>query len=124
MKNVLVIAYYFPPLGLSGVQRTLKFVKYLNQFGWQPTVLTVGNIAYFAKDESLLKELNGLDVEVVRTESFDPNTMLKKGKVVKLPKERTQKIYRILTDTFFIPDNKIGWKRPPPKAAPQLMEKK
>ncbi|MBE0585718.1 MAG: glycosyl transferase family 1, partial [Desulfofustis sp.] len=55
MKKVLVIAYYFPPLGGSGVQRVLKFVKYLPQFGWQPTVLTIGPTAYYAHDESLLK---------------------------------------------------------------------
>ncbi|MCS4471994.1 hypothetical protein JQ032_01445 [Clostridium botulinum] len=42
MKKVLIIAYYFPPLGWSGVQRTLKFVKYLKDFGWQPIVVTVG----------------------------------------------------------------------------------
>src|SRR5437868_10025430 len=55
--NLLVIAYYFPPLGLSGVQRTLKFVKYLTEFGWRPIVLTVGDTAYYAKDDSLLDEI-------------------------------------------------------------------
>ncbi|MBW7887596.1 MAG: glycosyltransferase family 4 protein [Bacteroidetes bacterium] len=124
MNQVLVIAYYFPPLGLSGVQRTLKFVKYLKQFGWQPTVLTVGNIAYFAKDDSLLKELDGLEIDVIRTDSLDPNTVFKKENVVKLPKERTQKFYRLLTDLFFIPDNKIGWKRHALKAADELFQKK
>lgn len=124
MKHVLVIAYYFPPLGLSGVQRTLKFVKYLKQFGWQPTVLTVGNIAYFAKDESLLKELDGLEIEIIRTESLDPNTVLKKENIVKLPRERTQKFFRLVTDMFFIPDNKIGWKSHAVKAVDELFEKK
>ena len=42
MFKVLVVAYYFPPMGLSGVQRTAKFVKYLPKYGWKPTVLTVG----------------------------------------------------------------------------------
>ena len=39
-KKALIIAYYFPPAGGSAVQRILKFVKYLPQYGWQPVVLT------------------------------------------------------------------------------------
>jgi hypothetical protein len=51
MENkVLVIAYYFPPMGMSGVQRTLKFVKYLPKYDWEPTVLTVTPTAYYALD--------------------------------------------------------------------------
>ena len=57
MFKVLVIAYYYPPLGLSGVHRTLKFVKYMKNYNWEPVVLTTGNIAYFAHDYSLL--ING-----------------------------------------------------------------
>ncbi|HCA81767.1 MAG TPA: glycosyl transferase, partial [Bacteroidetes bacterium] len=41
MKKVLIVSYYFPPSGGPGVQRVLKFVKYLPEFGWQPHVLTV-----------------------------------------------------------------------------------
>ncbi len=57
MFKVLVIAYYYPPLGLSGVQRTVKFTKYLKDYNWEPTVITTGNVAYFAHDESLQKEI-------------------------------------------------------------------
>ena len=53
-RRVLVVAYYFPPMGLSGVQRVAKFVKYLPRYGWQPEVLTVEPGAYFAYDESLM----------------------------------------------------------------------
>ncbi|MCD6404755.1 MAG: glycosyltransferase family 4 protein [Planctomycetes bacterium] len=57
-KRVLFVAYYFPPRGGAGVQRSLKFVKYLRCFGWEPTVLTTeysrGSGAY---DESLLREV-------------------------------------------------------------------
>src|ERR1019366_1061289 len=70
--NVLVIAYYFPPMGLSGVQRTMKFVKYLPEFGWRPIVLTAGEMPYYAHDDSLLEELNPLVdtgyARIVRTE--------------------------------------------------------
>ncbi|MEW5799135.1 MAG: glycosyltransferase family 4 protein [Bacteroidota bacterium] len=124
MKKVLVIAYYFPPLGGSGVQRVLKFVKYLPQFGWQPTVLTIGPTAYYAKDESLLKEIESLNIKVIRTNSLDPNAVVhKKHDVVKMPKEGMRKILSFLSDLFFIPDNKIGWKRKAFKAASELLKK-
>lgn len=124
MKKVLVIAYYFPPLGLSGVQRTLKFVKYLPKFGWKVTVLTVGNIAYYAKDESLLNELDNENVTIIRTDSFDANkVMRKKNDIIKMPRESTRKILSMLSDTFFIPDNKIGWKRHALAVASELLKK-
>ncbi len=49
MKKVLMIAYYFPPLGGAGVQRTIRFIKYLSKFGWVPTVITVKNNKYYPK---------------------------------------------------------------------------
>ena len=55
-RKVLLIAYYFPPMGLSGVQRTVKFAKFLPQYGWKPTVLTVEPTGYYAFDDTLLKE--------------------------------------------------------------------
>ena len=57
MKKVLMIAYFFPTLGGSGVQRTLKFVKYLPNYGLQPIVSTVKSGHNFAYDQSLLKEI-------------------------------------------------------------------
>jgi len=123
-RNVLVIAYYFPPMGLSGVQRTLKFVKYLPQFGWQPTILTVTPTGYYAQDYTLLDELHPQHIEIVRTGSLDPNRLFRKKGVVKMPSERWRKALTFLSDTFFIPDNKIGWKRRAVKAAEKLFEQK
>ncbi len=123
MRKVLVVAYYFPPMGLSGVQRTLKFVKYLPSFEWMPTVLTVSSRGYFAKDETLLKEVEPLGIEVMRTRSFDMNYFFRKQEVVKMPSEWVRKILSRISDAVFIPDNKIGWKRPALKAASLLMEK-
>ena len=91
-RRVLVIAYYFPPMGLSGVQRSLKFVKYLPQFGWQPTVLTVEPWGYLARDESLLADLEGKSVEIVRIPAAGPGRFFKKKEVVELPPERLRKI--------------------------------
>ena len=123
-RNVLVIAYYFPPMGLSGVQRTLKFVKYLPQFGWQPTVLTVTPTGYFAQDYTLLEEIRALHIDIERVGSLDPNRLFRKKGVVKMPSERWRKILTYLSDMFFIPDNKIGWKRKALNAAEALFEKK
>ncbi len=64
-NKVLMIAYAFPPIGGSGIQRTLKFVKNLRSFGWEPVVLTVGKTAWTMKDESLLEEVPE-EVEIVR----------------------------------------------------------
>ena len=74
MKKVLLISYYFPPLGMGGTQRPAKFAKYLHEFGWHPTVLTVKPVAYFAQDETLLDEL--AHVRILRTESWDPQRLL------------------------------------------------
>ncbi len=97
-------------MGLSGVQRTVKFVKYLRQFGWEPTVLTVEPVAYYAQDETLLTELEARNIRIVRTTGAGPGKYLAKKEVVKLPTERTRKWLSRISDTFFIPDNKIGWK--------------
>lgn len=110
-RRVLVIAYYFPPMGLSGVQRTLKFVKYLPQFNWQPTVLTVEPRGYYASDESLLADLEGRDVRIERTGAAGPGRFVSKKAEVKFPKEWMRKMLSRISDTFFIPDNKIGWRR-------------
>ncbi len=108
-RNVLVFAYYFPPMGLSGVQRVTKFVKYLPDFGWRPHVITSGPTAYYAHDPSLLDELEGRDIVIHRTSGADPNSMLKGKGTVKMPREWMRRIMRAVSDTFFIPDNKKSW---------------
>jgi glycosyltransferase involved in cell wall biosynthesis len=126
MRKVLVVAYYFPPMGLSGVQRTLKFVKYLPLYGWQPTVLTVTPGSYFAYDSSLLKEIESSQIAILRTDSIDPTRFFKRGsgsaaKVVKMPKEWIRKTLNVGSQFFFIPDNKIGWKWKACREASELL---
>lgn len=70
MKKVLMIAYFFPPLGGSGVQRTLKFVKYLPNYGIQPLVSTVKSGHNFAYDESLFNEIPET-VQIHRSSSLE-----------------------------------------------------
>lgn len=57
MKKVLMVTYSFPPKGDAGVQRSLKFVKYLRNFGWEPLVLTREIKNMGTMDESLLKDV-------------------------------------------------------------------
>ena len=56
-RTVMMVAYFFPPLGGVGVQRTLKFATYLGRFGWRPIVLTPRTPAYSVRDESLAAEM-------------------------------------------------------------------
>lgn len=108
----MIITYYFPPLGMGGVQRTTKFVKYLPTFGWKPYVLTVREVEYMAKDPSLLDEVP--QTQITRTGSFDPLRTLfvlksvferggKHGTLARPPKK-----LGLLSGLFF-PDNKVGW---------------
>lgn len=71
MKRILMIAYHFPPLaGSSGIQRTLRFARYLPEFGWEPLVLTAHPRAYERTGADLLAELPKETV-VVRAPAFD-----------------------------------------------------
>ena len=68
-KKVLICAYIFPPLGGAGVQRSVKFVKYLRNFGYEPVVLTVGkNDGKIGYDYSLLDEIDD-DIEIIRVDT-------------------------------------------------------
>ena len=132
MKKVLIISYYFPPSGGPGVQRVLKFVKYLPQFGWEPIVLTVEGGDFPARDESLLKEIPP-STKVYRTKIFEPYRLYRKltGKPAAAPvdveniplgdKKRslTESIAGFVRETFFIPDARIGWY---PYAVPNALE--
>lgn len=124
MYKVLVLAYYYPPLGLSGVQRTLKFTKYMSCFNWEPTVITTGDIAYYAHDDSLLKEVEEANIRVIRINAKDVNALLKgKYKNNGMPKEFTRKLLSNISKTFFIPDNKLSWAKKVYITAKELLEK-
>jgi glycosyltransferase involved in cell wall biosynthesis len=70
VRKALIIAYRFPPQGGGGVQRTIKFVKYLHRFGWWPMVHTAENPYWSLWDESLLPEIPA-GVRVYRTRTFE-----------------------------------------------------
>lgn len=110
-RRLLVIAYYFPPMGLSGVQRISKLVKYLPEHGWDITVLTVGDVGYFAHDYSLLEEVQNAGVRIERTRTLDPLRLFSRKGTIKMPRDGSRRLLSGITHTFLQPDNKIGWKR-------------
>jgi len=70
-RRVLYIAYTYPPTGGAGVQRTTKFVKYLPQFGWLPSVLTVANPSVPLQDASLESDIPA-DTVIRRARTWEP----------------------------------------------------
>jgi len=124
-KKVLIVTYYWPPSGGSGVQRWLKFIKYLPQEGWQPFVFTPENPSFAVRDESLSKDVP-LEAEVIRFPIWEPyEAFLKLSKVagdkktVKPTdlvsvknKSLFQKISTWIRGNFFIPDPRVFWVRP------------
>jgi glycosyltransferase involved in cell wall biosynthesis len=97
-RQVLFVAYYFPPLGGAGVQRPLKFAKYLPELGWQPTVLTGGTGARYIHDPSLVADIPaGLQVE--RAYVFEPWR----------PLLRSHRFTLLLNHWLTLPDRQIGW---------------
>ena len=76
-KKVLIITYYWPPSGGAGVQRWLKFIKYLPDHGWKPVVYTAENGEYPVLDEQLSKEIPN-NIEVLKTPIWEPYGWYKK----------------------------------------------
>lgn len=77
-RPVLIISYFFPPVGGAGVQRVTKFVKYLAEFGWQPVVLTVENPSVPLFDDSLLNDIPA-DVVVHKSRTLEPSYSAKQS---------------------------------------------
>ena len=76
-KKVLIITYYWPPSGGSGVQRWLKFAKYLPDSGWEPVIFTPENPDFDLIDETLLDEVSP-HLEVIKFPIWEPYQLLNK----------------------------------------------
>ncbi len=110
-------------MGGSGVQRPLKFIKYLSHFDWHPVVLAPEPGAYHTFDQSLLEELERADATVVRIDADTPfHRWSRTMKFVdKLP-HSVQRWLRRLSYGLMLPDNKKGWIKPAVRKAEQLIE--
>ncbi|MFO7675817.1 MAG: glycosyltransferase [bacterium] len=111
MRRLLVVAYYTPPLGLSGVMRVTKLCKFLPEFGWRPLILTVKPAAYYHYDPQLLEDLAGS--QIYRTESTDPARLLNRLRPVRarLRPSAARHLGRgpRLLNYLLFPDAKVGW---------------
>lgn len=131
--NLLYISYYWPPSGGPGVQRGLKFCKYLPQFNVQPGVLTVDEkqASYALLDPTFEKEIpEGL--EVCRTATSEPFEYYKKlsGKKEipysgfanqKTKDSFVDKVFKFVRGNLFIPDARVGWNKHALKKAEELI---
>ena len=124
MKKVLIISYYWPPSSGPGVQRILKFCKYLQDYNWVPIVLTVKNGTYPSIDESLMNDIPK-NVKVFSTKTSEPFALFNffKGKSNKQnsgmvgmmgtqgKKSFFTKMALYIRSNFFIPDARKGWRK-------------
>lgn len=121
-KKILIITYYWPPAGGPGVQRWLKFAKYLPEFGWKPVIYTPENPSYPLLDESLIKDVPK-DIEIVKTKIWEPyqlaeklNKSNKKFKAGQFDVGKNQswksKLSIWVRGNFFIPDARVFWVKP------------
>ncbi|WP_417941906.1 glycosyltransferase family 4 protein [Flavobacterium sp. RS13.1] len=122
-KKLLIITYYFPPAGGPGVQRWLKFVKYLPEFDIQPIVYVPANPTYPIVDEGLLSEISE-KVIVLKNKIWEPYqlaSVFSKNKTKKissgiLPQKKKQtfldKMFLWVRGNLFIPDARVFWVKP------------
>ena len=119
-KKVLIITYYWPPSGGSGVQRWLKFSKYLRDFNIEPVIYTIDNPSYPIKDTSLESEVP-LGLEVLKQPIFEPNSFLsifgnnkKKESAGFLNPNPTLlgRFFQYVRANYFIPDARKFWIKP------------
>lgn len=135
MKKVLIITYYWPPAGGAGVQRWLKFVKYMRTCGWEPVVYTAINGEMPVTDLSLEKDIPE-DLKVVKSPIWEPYSIYKKF----IGRKKTDKINASflsenkkgglmekisvwIRGNFFIPDARRFWIKPSIKTLTSLLEK-
>lgn len=122
-KKVLIITYYWPPAGGPGVQRWLKFVKYLPEFDVEPIVFVPKNPNYPIVDDSLVSEVSK-DVTIINHPINEPykwagffsnksSKTISKG-IIADEKEQSliEKLMLYIRGNFFIPDARVGWVKP------------
>jgi len=132
-KRVLVIAYYWPPAGGPGVQRWLKFTKYLPENGWQPELLVPQGAAYPVLDDSLAQEVDH-NLAVHRVPIFEPyeavmNLFKGSGKAERLgsvaskDEQQSWTQYAMLwgRGNLLLPDPRVLWRRKATKAAAHIL---
>ncbi|MDO9154698.1 MAG: glycosyltransferase [Paludibacter sp.] len=123
MKKVLIITYYWTPSGGAGVQRWLKFAKYLPQFGWEPIIYTPENPEFPSIDTSFEKDLPE-NIEIIKTPIWEPynvyrnltgkkNEAINAGFISENKKQNWKdKLSIWIRGNFLIPDPRRFWIKP------------
>lgn len=124
MRRVLIITYYWPPSGGSGVQRWLKFAKYLPQYGWKPVIYTPLNPQANSCDEALLKDVSP-SAEVIKRKIIEPYGLYKaitgkdsskpiKANIISNSENKSflHKLSVFIRGNIFIPDPRCLWINP------------
>jgi len=135
MRKVLIITYYWPPSGGAGVQRWLKFVKYLRNYNWEPLVYIPDNPEYPLLDQTLVKDVPS-DISIIRRPIKEPYNIYKKftgrkkGESVggsfaseKNTPKFNEKIALWIRSNFFIPDARKLWIKPSVKFLSSYLKK-
>ena len=132
MKKVLIITYYWPPSGGGGVQRWLKFAKFLPEFGWEPIIFTPEHPDFNIQDETLEAEVSN-SLEVIKLPIWEPYQLFEKLTGKKTPSQgliTSDKKKSLLTNlalwirgNFFIPDPRKFWVKPSVKFLLDFIER-
>ena len=130
-KRVLIITYYWPPSGGSGVQRWLKFAKYLPEAGWEPVIFTPENPDFDLQDETLIKEISP-NMEVIRFPIWEPYQLFAKvkkkgkshpGRILEQQKKGfLEKVAIWLRANILVPDPRVFWVKPSVQFLSQLLK--
>ncbi len=133
MKKVLIITYYWPPAGGPGVQRWLKFVKYLREFGVDPVVYVPENPHYPIEDPSLEREIPK-DITIYRQPLFEPYGLarwlspqktkrISSGIIQAKNQSILEKVMLWIRGNFFIPDARKNWVKPSVQFLSDVLDK-
>lgn len=132
MKKVLIITYYWIPSGGAGVQRWVKFTKYLRDFGWEPIIYTPENPEYPSEDLSFQKDIP-FDIQVIKTYIWEPydiyrNLFGKKGERINagfIQENKKsgwkEKLSIWIRGNFLIPDPRRFWIKPSVKYLQKIL---
>ena len=133
MKNILIVSYYWPPNTGSGVQRWLKFSKYLNKFNWNPIIVTPKNPYIELQDQELESEISKT-IEVLKFPIWEPYSLKdvffggrKKSQtsgLISKDKSLIDICLNWIRGNFFIPDPKKYWVKPTVKSLKKLIKNK
>lgn len=135
MKKVLFITYYWPPSGKASLHWPLDIMNHIQNFGWQPIVLTTKDETFTQQDESLLKKINS-DWIVIKAKAIEPFNLYKKF----IGKKREEKLvasetislenkslsHRIsiwIRMNLFVPDARVGWYFPAVREGKKFLSK-